>query len=395
MTNHFDFVIVGGGLAGVTAAETLRNEGAQGRVLLLTQEAYLPYQRPPLSKKLLLREEPPQPSLILSASKYQELSIDVRLGALVTSVQPLNQTLRTLTHELIHYKKLLIATGVKPTRLAIPGEYLQGVYHLRTLLDAQAIWRTMQHARHAVVIGGSLMGLEVAATLRQKGLEVTLIERDSVLEKLSTPEISVHFQQKLEAQGIQVLVSDMPRSFEGRTVVESVTTAAGKTIPCELVVVAAGVEPDIHFLKTSGLKLDNGVRVDRFLCTNNPHVFAAGDVANFQDEVFHCQHRVEHWDNAVKQGRVAARNMLGQNLPYAEVSYFYSHVFDQSFTLLGVVNQHAEKIERGSLAEGSYASFFFEKRHPPRFVCLRATDRRNQGDGNIDQAPCEPSCAQA
>ena len=375
MTNHFDFVIVGGGLAGVTAAETLRNEGAQGRVLLLTQEAYLPYQRPPLSKKLLLREEPPQPSLILSASKYQELSIDVRLGALVTSVQPLNQTLRTLTHELIHYKKLLIATGVKPTRLAIPGEYLQGVYHLRTLLDAQAIWRTMQHARHAVVIGGSLMGLEVAATLRQKGLEVTLIERDSVLEKLSTPEISVHFQQKLEAQGIQVLVSDMPRSFEGRTVVESVTTAAGKTIPCELVVVAAGVEPDIHFLKTSGLKLDNGVRVDRFLCTNNPHVFAAGDVANFQDEVFHCQHRVEHWDNAVKQGRVAARNMLGQHLPYAEVSYFYSHVFDQSFTLLGVVNQHAEKIERGSLAEGSYASFFLKNDIPRGLFALgRPTD---------------------
>ena len=206
MTNRFDFVIVGGGLAGVTAAETLRNEGAQGRILLLTQEAYLPYQRPPLSKKLLLREEPPQPSLILSASKYQELSIDVRLGALVTSVQPLNQTLRTLTHELIHYKKLLIATGVKPTRLAIPGEYLQGVHHLRTLPDAQAMWRSMQRAQHAVVIGGSLMGLEVAATLRQKGLEVTLIERDSVLEKLSTPEISVHFQHKLEAQGVQVLI---------------------------------------------------------------------------------------------------------------------------------------------------------------------------------------------
>jgi NADPH-dependent 2,4-dienoyl-CoA reductase/sulfur reductase-like enzyme/predicted acylesterase/phospholipase RssA len=375
VANHFEFVIVGGGLASVTAAETLRNEGAQGRILLLTQEAHLPYQRPPLSKKLLLSNEVPAPILILPASRYQELSIDVRLNTLVTSVQPLQHTLRTLTHELIHYKKLLIATGVKPMRLAIAGERLQGVHHLRTLSDAQAIWRSMQHARQAVVIGGSLMGLEVAASLRQKGLGVTLIELDSVLEKLSTPEISKYFQQHLQAKGVQVLVGDTPVSFQGRTTVESVMTTTGKTLLCDLVVIGAGVEPDLNFLKHSGLKLDNGVRVDRFLCTNNPHVFAAGDVANFDDEVFNCRRRIEHWDNAVKQGRVAAHNMLGHHLPYHEVSYFYSHVFDQSFTLLGVVNQHAEKIERGSLTNGSYASFFLKNDIPRGMFALgRPTD---------------------
>jgi len=373
--NRFDFVILGGGLAGVTAAETLRNEGAQGRILILTQESHLPYQRPPLSKKLLLSADMPEPNFILSASKYQALSIEVRLGALVTSVQPAYQTVRTLKHELIHYKKLLIATGAKPTRLAIPGEYLQGVHYLRTFTDTQAIWRSMQRARRAVVIGGSLMGLEVAASLRLKGLEVTLIESDRILEKLNAPEISSYFQKNLEAHGIHVLMGDMPVSFQGRKQIESVVTVAGKTIACDMVVVGAGVEPDIDFLKNSGIKLGNGVRVDRFLRTNNAHIFAAGDVANFHDEVFNCQHRIEHWDNAVKQGRVAARNMLGHHLPYAEVSYFYSHVFDQSFTLLGVVNQHAEKIDRGSLADGSYASFFLKNDIPRGLFALgRPTD---------------------
>ena len=360
METRFDFVILGGGLAGVTAAETLRNEGAQGRILLLTQEAHLPYQRPPLSKRILLGDAVPSSSLILSAAKYQELSIDVRLGVCVTSVQPIQQTVRTRQHAVIHYKNLLIATGAKPLRLSIAGESLQGVHYLRTLSDAQAIWHGMQRSRRAVVVGGSLMGLELAATLRQKGLEVTLIERDSVLEKLSTPEISIYFQQRLEAQGIQVLTGETPASFQGQTTVQAVLTSAGKTVDCDLVLVAIGVEPDVSFLNNSGIKLDNGVRVDRFLQTNKPHVFAAGDVANFHDDVFNCQHRIEHWDNAVKQGRLAARNMMGKHLPYSEVSYFYSHVFDQSFTLLGMVNQHAEKVERGALAQGSYASFFLK-----------------------------------
>ncbi len=358
MTTHFDFVVIGGGLAGASAVETLRSEGATGSIALLSEEDQLPYQRPPLSKSFITSEKTPAPSLILSEAKYRELDVEVRLKQRVSSVNASAHILHTLARSALHFGQLLIATGAAPNRLSIPGATLPGIHYLRSMKDAQGIRADAHKARRAVVIGGSFTGLEVAGSLRQLGIEVTLIERVEILERLRTPKISAFFHDVFKQHGVEVIIGDAPASFRGKKGVTAVLTQGGRTLPCDMVVIGTGVTPETDFLRGSGITLDQGIVVDRFLQTNQPAIFAAGDVANFFDPVFNCQHRIEHWDNAVKQGRLAARNMLGQHLAYDEVSYFFSHVFDLSFNLLGVIEDDCERIDRGSLKSGSFASFY-------------------------------------
>lgn len=358
MGKPVDFVVIGGGLAGVTAVEALRSEGAEGSILLLSEETQVPYQRPPLSKAFITSVRPPVPHPILRAARYKELNIDVLLDTRVIGLEPASNRLRLHSGKNIHYRQLLIATGARPIRLQIPGAALEGIHYLRSATDAQALRSSAQRARRAVVIGGGFIGLEVAASLRQRNIEVTLIEPATLLFKLKTPEISSFFQETLEQHGVQVLRGDAPASFAGDRSVREVTTQSGRTIACDMVVVGVGVTPDIDFLQGSGLAVDNGIVVDRYLQTSQANIFAAGDVANFFDPVFNCQHRIEHWDNAIKQGRLAARNMLGKHQPYDEVSYFFSHVFDLSFNLLGLIEEPYERIDRGVLRAGSFASFY-------------------------------------
>lgn len=358
MTRSFDFVVVGGGLAGATAVETLRTEGAEGSILLVGAERHLPYHRPPLSKSAITAEQAPPPKQVLSKGRYRELGVELLLDTRVAAIDPVRQTLRSRPGEDIHYERLLIATGASPRRLSLPGSALPGVFYLRSLDDAEAIRASAQKARRAVVIGGSFIGLEAAASLRQKGIEVTLLERGVLLGKLHMPEVSSFFQRAFATHGVEVVVGDSPAEIRGDAAVEAVATQGGRIIACDMVVIGAGVIPETGFLQGSGIAADNGVVVDRFLQTSQPGVFAAGDVANFFDPIFSRQRRVEHWDNAIRQGRVAARNMLGQRVPYDEVTYFYSEMFDQSFNLLGHFDAGDEKIERGSLQSKSFASFY-------------------------------------
>ncbi|AYH44987.1 FAD-dependent oxidoreductase [Azoarcus sp. DN11] len=358
MTKNFDFVVVGGGLAGATAVETLRTEGAKGSILLLAAEPHLPYHRPPLSKSALTAEQAPPPTLVLSKDQYRELGVELLLGTPVSAIDPAGQMVHTRPGADIHYKRLLIATGASPRRLSLPGAALPGVFYLRSLEDAEAIRGGAQTARRAVVIGGSFIGLEAAASLRQKGIEVTLLERSELLGKLHMPEVSAFFRRGFAKHGVEVIVGDSPAAIRGKTAVEAVVTQGGRTVACDMVVIGAGVAPETGFLEGSGIAVDNGIVVDRFLRTSQPGVFAAGDVANFFDPIFSRQRRVEHWDNAIRQGRIAARNMLDQRVSYDEVTYFYSEMFDLSFNLLGQFEAGDEKIERGSLQSRSFASFF-------------------------------------
>ncbi|MGE5386752.1 MAG: FAD-dependent oxidoreductase [Betaproteobacteria bacterium] len=358
MTIRFDFVVIGGGLAGATAVETLRIEGAEGSILLLGAEPHLPYHRPPLSKDAITAGEAPPPKLVLGKDRYRELDVELMLGTPVSAIDPSRQTISTAPDKGIHYGRLLIATGAVPRHLSLPGGTLPGVFYLRSLDDAEAIRAKAQKARRAVVIGGSFIGLETAASLRQKGLEVTLLERGMLLGKLEMPGVSSFFQRGFDKHGVEIIVGDTPTAIEGKKAVEAVVTEGGRTIACDMVVIGAGVAPDTGFLEGSGIAVDNGIVVDRFLQTNQPGIFAAGDVANFFDPIFRHQRRVEHWDNAIRQGRIAARNMLGQRIPYDEVTFFFSEMFDLSFNLLGHIDESDEKIERGSLQARSFASFY-------------------------------------
>ena len=199
---------------------------------------------------------------------------------------------------------------------------------------------------------------------------MTLVERVEILERLRTPKISAFFHEVFQQHGVGVIIGDAPASFRGKKGVTAVLTQGGRTLPCDMVVIGTGVTPETDFLRGSGIALDQGIVVDRFLQSNQPGIFAAGDVANFFDPVFNCQHRIEHWDNAVKQGRLAARNMLGQHLPYDEVSYFFSHVFDLSFNLLGIIEEPNQRIDRGSLESGSFASFYLREDVPRALFSL-------------------------
>jgi NADPH-dependent 2,4-dienoyl-CoA reductase/sulfur reductase-like enzyme/predicted acylesterase/phospholipase RssA len=361
MARHSDFVLIGGGLASATAAETLRREEAKGSVLLLSDEDRPPYQRLPLSKQFLLTVQPRNAPAILPTDFYRQHDIELILGARVIGVDPQAQTVRTASAETFHYDKLLIATGAHPKRLDVPGASLSGIHTLRTEEDAEAIRRSADGARRAVIVGASFIGMEVAATLRKKGIRVTLVAKeDHVFSTLGAPSLSDFFYEYYRKHDIDLILSEEVSSFRGEGRIQEVVTESGRVLPCDLVVVGIGVVPQTEFLDGGGIAVENGIVVDRYLQASRANIFAAGDVANFFDPVFNMRHRIEHWDNAVKQGRLAAKNMLGQRIPYDEVSYFFGDVFDVAFQLVGNPDGIDERIARGSMQDRSFALFYLK-----------------------------------
>lgn len=358
-----DFIIVGGGIAAATAAQSLRSIDQDSSIVVISQETVAPYHRPPLSKMGATVDPQLAPSLVMPEQRYSELSIELRKGA---SASGLNRRQHTLTvhskqgTDLLEYGKLLIATGARATSLEIPGVDLEGVHYLRSIEDASAIRRDASQARRAVVIGGSFIGMEIAGSLRQLGLEVVVIERDSLLYKFHHQGISAHFKKMLAQHGVASKTGQIPVRFEGKLKVESVLTDQGEQIACDLVVIGTGVTPNIDWLQSSGLSLRDGVLVNQFLQSDDPDVYAAGDVANAWHPVFQRHLRAEHWDNAIRQAKCAARNMAGEREPYTHISYFYSHVFDQSYNALGLTEQGAQKLDRGDLAHGPFEVLYMQ-----------------------------------
>lgn len=368
---HVDFLLVGGGLASAVAAETLRAEGAAGSILILSQEAVRPYHRPPLSKQMLVGDAEDQ-IFVHPESFYREKAIDLELDTAVTSVDTESHTVATTTGEQIHYGKLLIATGAAPKRVLIPGSKLAGIHTLRQKIDAEAIRQAATQARRAVVLGGSFLGMETAMTLVGLGLGVTIVESGpQLLPYVESAELSAHFQRYVESRGVAVLLNDAALIFRGADRVREVETDSGRRIPCELVIIAIGVEPATEFLRGSNIALEDGrVVVDALLGTSAPDVFAAGDVTSFYDSVFARRRHIEHWDNAVKQGRLAARNMVGRRLPYDEVSYFFCEIGEVGFNMLGWPAEAEERINRGTIENRSFALFYLKGDVPHAFFSI-------------------------
>ena len=356
LKRHVDFLLLGGGLASATAAETLREEGAEGTILIVSSETVPPYHRPPLSKRFLLNKLPAGALHVLTDQRYRELGVDVLLGTAATAIDPSQCIVRTDTNQEIRYGKLLIATGGTANRLDVPGAELKGISSLRTLADAEALKNAAARGKRAVVVGGSFVGMEVAATLSELGLAVTILDQEPVLfAKLGIPKASEFLHALYRKRGIDIRLGESVVSFEGRDRVRALMTHSERRIDGDLVVLAVGVTPVTDFLAGSGLAVDDGVLVDRQLQTSDPNIFAAGDVASLWEADIGRYRRVEHWDSAVKQGRAAAKNMLGQRRLYDELSYFNCEVFDVSFETLRASEDTPESIERGSLANRNYA----------------------------------------
>src|SRR3954447_7823717 len=298
MSDQQTFVIVGAGLAGAKAAETLRAEGFAGRVVLLGSENDRPYERPPLSKDYLRGEAERDTVYVHDAGFYADQDIELLTGRTAVVLDVAARELALDGAERLGFDRLLLATGAEPRRLSIPGSELDGVHYLRSVDDADRLRERFDQGGSAVVIGAGWIGAEAAASARQRGLDVTVVEPASVpLERVLGPEVGAIYRDIHADQGVRMLLGTGVEAFEGDGTVQRVRTSDGRTLDCDLVVVGIGVVPRTQIAEQAGLDVDNGILVDAHLQTGVPGIFAAGDVANAQHPFYGERVRVEHWDN--------------------------------------------------------------------------------------------------
>jgi 3-phenylpropionate/trans-cinnamate dioxygenase ferredoxin reductase component len=339
---------------------TLREEGYEGRVVLVGEELHLPYERPPLSKEYRRGEVAFEQALVRAFDFYAEHDIETRLGVRAVRLDPAARIVELADGERLEYEKVLIATGARNRRPDIAGLALEGVFDLRTVDDADRIRAEARPGRKAVVVGMGFIGSEVAASLRQLEVEVAVVAPGSApLERLLGEEVGGVLAEIHREKGVELLFGDSVDAFEGSNRVERVVvTRAGRTIECDFAVIGVGVEPAVELAAATGVELDNGIVVDEYCRTSVEGVYAAGDVANHYHPVFERRIRVEHWDNALKHGPAAARNMLGKDEPYEDIPWFWSDQYDTNLQYAGFHTSWDELVVRGSLEERSFVAFY-------------------------------------
>jgi NADPH-dependent 2,4-dienoyl-CoA reductase/sulfur reductase-like enzyme len=345
---RFDLVIVGGGLASARAIKSFRESGGEGSIGLISKDATLPYHRPPLSKKFLRGETDEEP-LVEDESFYAERGVEVMLETTVSSVDVRDRAVQ-LDSERIEYRRLLLATGAWPRRLAVPGADLENVFTLRTVANSKAIREAAGNAERAVVVGAGFIGMEVAASLRQIGKAVSQIHLGRWLfDQLGVEQLSDELAALYESNGVQLVLGNEVEAFLGNGRLESVTTKNGRRVEADLAVVGIGVDPVIDFLEGSGIELENGIVVNEQFETNIPDVFAAGDAANFFDPLFQRRRRIEHWSNANYQGTEVGKVLAGADGGFDTVSTFFTEVFGITIKVFGDARRDATVAVQGSL----------------------------------------------
>lgn len=353
------FVIVGAGLAGASAAAQLRKDGFEGRVILLGEEAERPYERPPLSKAYLRGETQREQLGARGPTFYADHAIELWTSTRAVAIEPRASEVVLDGDRRVRYDRLLIASGAAPRRLDLPGSDLAGIHYLRTVDDADAIRQAAARARSAVVVGGGWIGAEVAASLRQLGLPVALIAPGSVpLERVLGTEIGTVYRDLHAQHGVELVTHQRAVAFRGHTAVEAVETADGTRVEGDLIVVGVGSQPRTELAAAAGLAVSDGILVDAHLETTVPGIFAAGDVAAAWHPRLGARVRVEHWDNAKRQGRAAARNMIGKAESYARIPYFYSDQYDLGMEYAGLATTWDQVVLRGDPASRAFIAFW-------------------------------------
>ncbi len=357
--NAQTFVIVGASLAGAKAAEELRERGFDGRVVLIGTEDELPYERPPLSKDYLRGESERESMRVHDAGFYRDQEIDLRLGTTVTAIEPAAGRVELAgSSSEVSFDVLLLTTGSSPRRLDLPGAELEGIQYLRTISDCDAIRGRFEQGGHVAVIGSGWIGSEVAASARQRGLAVTVIDSAPLPMSAVGPELGQFYRDVHVGQGVEFVLEDGAAAFEGDGSVSGVRTSSGRVVDCDFVVVGAGVTPNVELGQRAGLDTDNGILADPRLATSAANVFVAGDIANHWHPFYDHRVRVEHWANALNQGPAAARSMLGDRKPYDELPYFFSDQYDVGMEYSGLPDPSDQVVFRGDREGGEFIAFW-------------------------------------
>ncbi|GAA5229735.1 NAD(P)/FAD-dependent oxidoreductase [Arthrobacter cryoconiti] len=356
-------VIIGGGLAGATAAETLRKEGYAGDITIVADEAELPYQRPPLSKGFLSGKEDEDFLLPYPGTWYTENNVTVLTGTAATALDPANHTVTLADGRTLSYAKLLIATGASPRVIPFKGVDLDGVHYFRSKADSVAMKELLKGGGHNVVmVGSGWIGMEIAATAAELGNKVALLGLEEV--PLSTAignELGRVFASRHEEAGVKFFLPSSAEEIQGTDgKVTAVLTTTGESLVADIVIVAVGVVPNISLAKDAGLTINNGIQVSGSLQSSDPDIFAAGDVANSLHPTTGAYARSEHWANAIASGKVAAKSMLGKAAELNDIPYFYTDQFDlgMEYSGFGALTKDAELVIRGSLEKREFIAFW-------------------------------------
>ena len=354
-------VVLGAGVAGATAAVTLREEGFDGRVVLVGAEEIPPYERPPLSKEFLRGERELDSFTVRPPGSWEEQAIELRLGARAQRLLAADRALLLESGERLPFDAAVVTTGGRNRPVDVPGAGLDGIHSLRTVDEARRLREAAAAGGHAVLVGMGFIGAEVAASLRALGVGVTVVE---VFETVLYRALGARIGRTVEAMhrdhGVEMVFGDTVARFQGTGRVERVVTSGGRTIPCSFVVVGVGTDPVAGVMGRSGIAMNGGVEVDASLESAVPGVFAAGDVASHDHPVF-GRIRVEHFDNAWRMGEAAAHNVLGRHRIVDDPHWFWSDQYDTTIEMAGYAPIWDRMVVRGSIADRRYCAFLLQE----------------------------------
>lgn len=367
MSEH-KVVIIGAGEAGGQTAISLRQGSYEGRIIVLGDEAYIPYERPPLSKAFLAGEAELERMYMRGPEFYPQNKIELRLNTSVKTIDRTKKRVTLINGEALAYDKLVIATGGRVRKLSCPGAELPGVHYLRSIDDVIGYRDQLVAGANLAIIGGGYIGLEVAAVVIKRGCEVTVIEAlPRVLNRVVAPEMSAFYTDVHRQAGVNILTSTAVTALEGQGKIEYVVCNTGQRIAADLAIVGIGIVPNIAIAQAAGLNCDNGIVVDKFALTSDPDIYAVGDCSNHPNEILGRRLRLESVPNALAQGKAAALHILGKPEKYAEVPWFWSDQYDLKLQMTGLSEPGDTVVIRGSMPERKFSACYL--RHGVFVAC--------------------------
>lgn len=354
-------VIVGAGHAAGQVVASLKQKKHEGEIIVIGEEPYVPYQRPPLSKKFLSGDMPAERLNFKPESFYEDDNIEMRLNTRVTGIDRRGKVVLTESGEAINWDKLVVAIGSRVRKIPIEGTDLDGVHYLRTIDDVDNIRKDVADAKRAVIVGGGYIGLEVAAVLRESNLKVTVVEMaDRVMSRVVSPEISDFYQIEHASHGVKLRLSTGVTAIRGDGRVSGVETDDGDLIKADVVVIGAGIVPNIELAEEAGLEVNDGIVVDDHCRTSDPDIYAVGDCTSHPSETYGRSLRLESVPNALEQAKTAAANICGEDVVYSEVPWFWSDQYDLKLQIAGLSHGYDEVVIRGNPADRAFACLYLK-----------------------------------